>query len=105
MGPEALLREKIKQRRHREGYDEGISSSHKVASALAFVASEAPVEMLGQFTRLELDGAGSWQVWTVWGGEWAGQSHGGLVGVDSVWERGWNERGGVMEVDLQVPFE
>ena len=75
MGPEALLREKIKQRRHREGYDEGISSSHKVASALAFVASEAPVEMLGQFTRLELDGAGSWQVWTVcvYGGEWAGR--------------------------------
>lgn len=29
MGPEALLRDKIKQTRHREGYEEGLSSSHK----------------------------------------------------------------------------
>jgi hypothetical protein len=30
MGPEALLKQKIKQKRHREGYDDGLSSSHKV---------------------------------------------------------------------------
>jgi AdoMet-dependent rRNA methyltransferase SPB1 len=29
MGPEALLKQKIKQKRHREGYEEGLSSSHK----------------------------------------------------------------------------
>jgi AdoMet-dependent rRNA methyltransferase SPB1 len=29
MGPEALLREKIKQKRHREGYEDGLSSSFK----------------------------------------------------------------------------
>ena len=62
MGPEALLREKIKQKRHREGYEDGLSSSHKMASALSFILSDAPVEMLGQFTRLVLDGPDSWQV-------------------------------------------
>jgi AdoMet-dependent rRNA methyltransferase SPB1 len=29
MGPEALLKQKIKQKRHREGYEEGLSSSHR----------------------------------------------------------------------------
>jgi hypothetical protein len=29
MGPEALLKQKIKQKRHREGYEDGLSSSHK----------------------------------------------------------------------------
>ena len=64
MGPEALLREKIKQKRHREGYEEGLSSSHKMTSALSFILSDAPVEMLGQFTLLVLDGPDSWQVST-----------------------------------------
>lgn len=34
MGPEALLREKIKQRRHREGYEEGLSTTHKVSTVI-----------------------------------------------------------------------
>lgn len=32
MGPEALMRQKIKQRRHREGYEEGLSVVHKVGT-------------------------------------------------------------------------
>eukprot|EP00983_Pelagomonas_calceolata_P082919 1156043-Pelagomonas_calceolata.AAC.17 len=48
MGPEALLRQKIKQHRHRGGYEDGLSTMHKVVPALAFLAASAPVEMLGQ---------------------------------------------------------
>jgi AdoMet-dependent rRNA methyltransferase SPB1 len=42
--------------RHREGYEEGISLAHRALSALAFVASESPVEMLGQYTHMVLEG-------------------------------------------------
>lgn len=59
MGPDALIRQKIKQVRHREGYDEGISSSHKTVSALAFIATDSPVEMLGQYTQMVLEGPGA----------------------------------------------
>lgn len=55
MGPEALLRQKIKQRRFREGYEEGLSTSHKATSALTFLASDAPVELLGRFTEVRTD--------------------------------------------------
>lgn len=51
MGPDALLKQKVKQKRFREGYEDGLSSTHKATSALAFVMSETPVEMLGQFSR------------------------------------------------------
>jgi 23S rRNA U2552 (ribose-2'-O)-methylase RlmE/FtsJ len=58
-GPEALLRaQAAKQKRHREGYEEGLSTTHRPAPAAAFVASDAPVEMLGRFTRLDLGGGG-----------------------------------------------
>lgn len=60
MGPEALLRMKVKQRRFREGYAEGLSTSHKALSALGFVASDTPVEVLGQFTQIALNGPPSW---------------------------------------------
>ncbi|GIM12377.1 hypothetical protein Vretimale_15764 [Volvox reticuliferus] len=60
MGPEALLRQKIKQRRFREGYEDGMSTSHRATSALAFLVSDAPVEMLGNFTELALEGTNSW---------------------------------------------
>jgi AdoMet-dependent rRNA methyltransferase SPB1 len=60
MGPEALLREKIKQRRHREGYEEGLSSSYKKISVLEFLCSATPVEMLGQYTEIALEGQDSW---------------------------------------------
>ncbi|KXZ53085.1 hypothetical protein GPECTOR_8g77 [Gonium pectorale] len=60
MGPEALLRQKIKQRRFREGYEEGFSTSHRITSALAFLVSDTPVEMLGSFTELALEGPHSW---------------------------------------------
>eukprot|EP00967_Tisochrysis_lutea_P151398 scaffold294438_cov18-Tisochrysis_lutea.AAC.1 len=42
MGPEALLRQKIKQHRHRGGYEDGLSTMHKVVPALAFLAASAP---------------------------------------------------------------
>ena len=51
MGPDALLKQKIKQKRFRDGYAEGLSSLHRQTSAAAFIASDNPVEMLGQFTR------------------------------------------------------
>ena len=51
MGPDALLKQKMKQKRFRDGYEEGLSSMHKEASAVAFLTSESPVEMLGQFTK------------------------------------------------------
>jgi AdoMet-dependent rRNA methyltransferase SPB1 len=49
MGPEALLKQKIKQTRHREGYAEGISSSHAPLGAAAFILSPEPVEALGRW--------------------------------------------------------
>ncbi len=51
LGPDALLRQKVKQKRFREGYEDGLSSTHKAMSAAAFVASEEPVEMLGRYSR------------------------------------------------------
>lgn len=51
MGPDALLKQKIKQKRFREGYAEGLSSMHKEASAITFLISDSPVEMLGQYTK------------------------------------------------------
>lgn len=51
MGPDALIKMKIKQKRHREGYEEGLSTSHKVLPLVKFVMASNPVELLGQFTR------------------------------------------------------
>ena len=56
MGPDALLKQKIKQKRFREGYEEGLSTMHKPSSAAAFILSDAPVEMLGQFSQFVLEG-------------------------------------------------
>jgi len=50
-GPDALLKEKTKQKRHRDGYEEGISTTARLASAASFLSSEKPVEALGRFTR------------------------------------------------------
>lgn len=55
-GPDALLKAKVKQRRFREGYEEGLSTTHKPASAALFVTSINPVEELGKYTTLTLDG-------------------------------------------------
>lgn len=60
MGPEALLKMKIKQTRHREGYEDGLSTTHKSSSAAGFLASDTPVEMLGGVTQLAIDGPNSW---------------------------------------------
>lgn len=53
MGPDALLRQKITQKRHRDGYEEGSSSLHRPLPAAAFVASDSPVEVLGQHSRCQ----------------------------------------------------
>ena len=51
MGPDALLKQKIKQRRHREGYEEGLSSTYRPLPAAAFITSDKPVELLGLHSR------------------------------------------------------
>lgn len=56
MGPDALLKQKVKQKRFREGYEEGLSTMHKPCSAASFILSDAPVEMLGQFSQFALQG-------------------------------------------------
>lgn len=70
MGPDALIKQKIKQKRHREGYEEGTSLARKVLSAAAFIAADNPVELLGQNTSIALDGPESegeklnfWKKW------------------------------------------
>jgi len=57
-GPDALLRAKDKQRRFREGYEEGISTTHKELGADEFIRGDGAVEMLGKFTKISF-GAGS----------------------------------------------
>lgn len=59
MGPEALLRQKVKQKRHREGYEDGLAVVHKACGAAYFILSDRPVELLGQFTQLLLEGPDS----------------------------------------------
>lgn len=56
MGPDALIKQKIKQKRFREGYEEGLSTMHKPTSAAAFILSATPVEMLGQFSQIATSG-------------------------------------------------
>jgi hypothetical protein len=43
----------------REGYADGLSSTHRALPASAFLLSDAPVEMLGAATRLVLLGPGA----------------------------------------------
>ena len=43
----------------REGYEEGISTTHKVLPAAAFIAGDSPVEMLGQYTAIAIEGPNS----------------------------------------------
>lgn len=43
----------------REGYEEGLSTTHKVLSAAAFIAGDSPIEQLGQFTAIALEGPNS----------------------------------------------
>lgn len=50
-GPDALIRSKIMKKRHREGYEEGVSVMHKPTSVAAFLAAKDPVSMLGLFSR------------------------------------------------------
>jgi AdoMet-dependent rRNA methyltransferase SPB1 len=54
-GPDALVKTKIKQRRFREGYEDGLSIARKVVTATEFVVGDSPVEMLGEFTSISFD--------------------------------------------------
>lgn len=57
----------------REGYEEGASTTHRALPAAAFVAGDSPVEMLGQYTQLVLEGPGAQ-------GEWGGVLCAGALG-------------------------
>jgi AdoMet-dependent rRNA methyltransferase SPB1 len=52
-GPDALLRAKDKQRRFREGYEDGISTTFKEIQASDFVQEDNPVELLGKYTKIK----------------------------------------------------
>ena len=51
MGPDALMRQKNAQKRHREGYEEGVATTHKPLPALSFITADNPVQLLGQYSR------------------------------------------------------
>lgn len=55
-GPDALLKAKVKQKRFREGYEDGMTIARKVIAALAFVMAPNPIELLGQVTSIAIDG-------------------------------------------------
>lgn len=57
-GPDALLRAKDKQRRFREGYEDGISTTHKEINSVDFIQQDNPVELLGKFTKINFDKSG-----------------------------------------------
>lgn len=59
MGPDALIRQKIKQTRFREGYEEGLAVVHKPCSAAFFLLCDRPVELLGMCTQFVLEGPGA----------------------------------------------
>ena len=67
-GPDALLKGQVKARRNREGYAEGLSTTHKALSAAAFVASDKPVDLLGQYTAIALEGPAAAGGFVVGGG-------------------------------------
>ncbi len=50
-GPDALIRTKMQKKRHREGYEEGVTVMHRPAPVAAFLAAKDPVSMLGQYSR------------------------------------------------------
>ncbi|KFM27898.1 AdoMet-dependent rRNA methyltransferase spb1 [Auxenochlorella protothecoides] len=53
-GPDALVKQKVTQRRFREGYEDGLSSLHRTLPAADFVLLDAPIELLGKYTVLDL---------------------------------------------------
>lgn len=60
VGPAALLGPKgAKRSRHRSGYDDGASTLRRTAPAASFVRSARPVEVLGRYNALVVDGAGA----------------------------------------------
>eukprot|EP00850_Spirogloea_muscicola_P022017 SM000273S10227 [mRNA] locus=s273:79062:83446:+ [translate_table: standard] len=48
---------KTKQKRHRDGYEEGVSLVHTTATVTEFVASDKPVELLGTLSSLTFNGS------------------------------------------------
>jgi AdoMet-dependent rRNA methyltransferase SPB1 len=53
-----VLRE-AKQKRHRDGYEDGTSMVRKVASAADFISSNSPLEILGTVTSISFDNPAS----------------------------------------------
>ena len=60
-GVAASIKQPAAAARHpcREGYEEGLSTTHKVLSAAAFIAGDSPIEMLGQYTAIAVEGPNS----------------------------------------------
>ena len=56
VGPAALLGAKMKASRARGGYDDGARVLRRIAPAAAFIAAVNPVEVLGRYTALVVDG-------------------------------------------------
>jgi len=55
--PDAMLKKQGKKlhRRHREGYEEGISTTFKSTSIMTFVKAEDPVQALGLYTQFRFE--------------------------------------------------
>ncbi|KAL8116143.1 adoMet-dependent rRNA methyltransferase spb1 [Apium graveolens] len=51
-----VLRSSTKQKRHRDGYEDGATILRKVSSASDFVWSDAPLDILGSVTSISFDG-------------------------------------------------
>lgn len=51
-----VLRSTTKQKRHRDGYEDGATILRKVSSASDFVWSDAPLDILGSVTSISFDG-------------------------------------------------
>lgn len=59
VGASGNLFQLTQQTRNRGGYEDGISTTFKRVSVLAFIHSQAPIELLGQCTQFAFEGQGS----------------------------------------------
>ncbi|CAD7705323.1 unnamed protein product [Ostreobium quekettii] len=59
VGASGNLFQLTQQTRHRGGYEDGVSTTFKRVSVLAFIHSQAPIELLGQCTQFALEGQGA----------------------------------------------
>ena len=58
-GSSNVLKQLTKKTRHRGGYEDGISTTFKRRSVLAFIQSNDPIDLMGQCTQFAFEGSGS----------------------------------------------